>query len=79
MKDDLNDEVPNGTPKTLIPFNGVLNWDGVSKSSGKPKGVTHFLGWIKLHRVQSKNVHMQRIQWKKGGGDDVNVIYNGWK
>jgi hypothetical protein len=25
MKDYLNDEVPNGTPKTLIPFNGVLN------------------------------------------------------
>jgi hypothetical protein len=25
MKDDLNDEVFNGTPKILIPFNGVLN------------------------------------------------------
>jgi hypothetical protein len=25
MKDDLNDEVLNGTPKILIPFDGVLN------------------------------------------------------
>jgi hypothetical protein len=31
MKDDVKDEVPNGTPKTLIPSNGVLNKDGVSK------------------------------------------------
>jgi hypothetical protein len=44
MKDDLNDEVTNGTPKTLIPFDGVINWDRVSKSSGNPKGdhATHF-------------------------------------
>jgi hypothetical protein len=29
MRDDLNDEVPNGTPKILIPFDvGVnLGWD----------------------------------------------------
>jgi hypothetical protein len=38
MKDDLNDEVPNGTLKTLMPSDGVLNWDGVSKSCGKPEG-----------------------------------------
>jgi hypothetical protein len=25
MKDDVNDEMPNGTLKTLIPFDGVLN------------------------------------------------------
>jgi len=25
VKDDLNDEVYNQTPKILIPFNGVLN------------------------------------------------------
>jgi hypothetical protein len=31
MKDDLNDEVPNGTPNILIPIDGVLKWDGVSK------------------------------------------------
>jgi hypothetical protein len=24
MKDDLNDEMPNGTPKSLIPSNGML-------------------------------------------------------
>jgi hypothetical protein len=29
MKDDVNDEVPNETPKTLIPFNGLVNCDGV--------------------------------------------------
>jgi hypothetical protein len=23
----------NGTPKTVIPFDGMLNWDGVSKLS----------------------------------------------
>ncbi len=25
MKDDVNDELPNGNPETLIPFNGVVN------------------------------------------------------
>jgi hypothetical protein len=29
IKDDVNDEVLNGTPKILIPFNGLINWDGV--------------------------------------------------
>jgi hypothetical protein len=44
MKDDLNDEVPNGIPNILIPFDGVLNLDGVSKLNNNPKGnyVTHF-------------------------------------
>ncbi len=37
-KDEVNDEVSNGTSKTLIPFNGMLNLDEVSKSSCKPKG-----------------------------------------
>jgi hypothetical protein len=48
MKDDANDGVPNGTPKTLIPSNGVVNWDGVLKSSGRPKGdhAMHFWSWI---------------------------------
>jgi hypothetical protein len=31
MKDDVKDEIPNGTPKTLIPYDGVLNKDRVSK------------------------------------------------
>jgi hypothetical protein len=31
MKDDVNDKVSNGTPKTLIPFDGVFNQYGVSK------------------------------------------------
>jgi hypothetical protein len=49
MKDDMNDEISNGTPKILIPFNGVIKWDGVLKSSSKSKGdhVTHFLNLIK--------------------------------
>jgi hypothetical protein len=31
MKDDVNDEMPNGTLKTIIQFNGVVNWDGMLK------------------------------------------------
>jgi len=48
MKNDVKDEVPNGTPKTLIPSNGVLNRDGVSKLSYRLEGdhVTHYWGWI---------------------------------
>jgi hypothetical protein len=38
MKTNVNDLVPNGTPKTLISSDGVINWDGVLKSNGKPKG-----------------------------------------
>ncbi len=37
MKDDVNDEMPNGIRKTLI-FNGVLNWKGVLKLGHKLKG-----------------------------------------
>lgn len=42
MKDDVKDEVPNETPKTLIFFDGVLEF------GGRPKGdyVTHFCSWI---------------------------------
>jgi hypothetical protein len=44
MKDDMNDKMFHGTSKTLIPFNGVLNWDGVLKLGGRLKGdhATHF-------------------------------------
>ncbi len=43
MKDDVNDEMLNGTPKNLIPSDGVVNWDGVLKLGGRPAGdhVTH--------------------------------------
>ncbi len=46
MKDDMNDKMFHGTSKTLIPFNGVLNWDGVLKLGGRLKGdhATHFWG-----------------------------------
>ncbi len=42
-------KVPNKTPKTLIPLDGVL------KSSGRPKGdhATHFKGWMERHIAQS--------------------------
>jgi len=55
MKDDLNDKVPDGTPKILIPFDGVLNWNGMSKVGDKPKGdsVTHFWVWIERPIAQS--------------------------
>jgi len=38
MKDDLHVEVFNGTPKNLILFGGVLNWDGVLKLGDKLEG-----------------------------------------
>jgi hypothetical protein len=37
MKDNVKDEIPNGTPKTLIFSNGVLNMDGVSKLGNRPE------------------------------------------
>jgi hypothetical protein len=37
-KDDVNDEMPNGTPKILIFFDGVVNLDGVLKSNSRPQG-----------------------------------------
>lgn len=44
IKDDMHDEIHNGTLKILIPFDGMLNQDGVSKLDGKLKGehATHF-------------------------------------
>jgi hypothetical protein len=44
MKDDVKVKVPNGTHNTLIPLDGVVNWDGMLKFGGRPKGdhVTHF-------------------------------------
>jgi hypothetical protein len=38
MKDDMKVKMPNGTPKILIPLDGVVNWDGVLKSSGRLEG-----------------------------------------
>jgi hypothetical protein len=43
MKDDLNDEVPNRTPKIIIFSNGVLNWDGVPKLGDKPEGTMLYI------------------------------------
>jgi hypothetical protein len=54
MKDDLNDEMPNGTPKSF-PFDGVLTWDGVSKLGGRLERdhPTHFLSWIERSIAQN--------------------------
>ncbi len=52
----MNDELSNGTPKMLIPSNGVLNWDKVLKSSDMAKGdhATQFLKLdIKIYRTKS--------------------------
>ncbi len=38
MKANVKIMVPNGTPKTLILSDGVINWDRVLKSSGRPEG-----------------------------------------
>jgi hypothetical protein len=48
MKDDVNDEMPNGTSKTLILFDGVINYNGVWKLNDRLKSDhgTQFLSWI---------------------------------
>jgi len=38
MNDNVNDEMPNGTPKIFIFFNRVLNWDELMKLNGKLEG-----------------------------------------
>jgi hypothetical protein len=38
MKDDVKVKMPIETPKILICLDGVVNWDGVLKSTGRPKG-----------------------------------------
>jgi hypothetical protein len=38
MEADVKVKVPNGTLKTLIPLDGVINWDEVLKFDGKSKG-----------------------------------------
>jgi hypothetical protein len=49
MKNDVKVKLPKKIPNILIPSDGVVNWDGVLKSSGKPESnhAKHFLGWIK--------------------------------
>jgi hypothetical protein len=44
MKDDVKVKIPNGIHKTLIPLDGVVNWDGVLKFGGRLEGdhATHF-------------------------------------
>jgi hypothetical protein len=38
MKDVMNHKMFNGTPKTMVPSNGVVNWDGVLKLGGRVEG-----------------------------------------
>jgi hypothetical protein len=49
MKNNLNDEVHNGTPNILIPSNGVLNLDGVSKLGSNPKG--DYVTFLRLNKM----------------------------
>jgi hypothetical protein len=51
MKDDVNDEMPNETFKTLIIFDGVLNWNGVSKL-GDMLEVGHVLTMLHISEVR---------------------------
>ncbi len=55
MKDGVNDEMFNGIPKILIPFDEVVNWDGVLKSGGRLEGdhATHLWRWIERPITQS--------------------------
>jgi len=55
MKDDVKVMVLSRTPKTLIPSNGVVNWDGALKFGGKLEGghATHFKGWMERPIAQS--------------------------
>jgi hypothetical protein len=66
MNDDVKVDVPNGTPKTLIPSIGVVNWDGELKSYGRlgSNHVTHFLGWIDRLIAQS-------LIWKCSYANDI--------
>jgi hypothetical protein len=73
--------MPNGTLKILIPFNRVLNWDGVSKLNDTLKNdhATFFKLDRKTHRIEcSLKVFICR-QYNEKGPYDVNVIYNRWK
>jgi hypothetical protein len=38
MKDDVKITMLSETSRILIPLDGVVNYDGVLKSGGKPKG-----------------------------------------
>ncbi len=66
MKDDVNNEVSNVTLKILIPFDGVVNWDGLLKLGDMLEGdhVTHFLSWIERSIAQNS-------VWKCSYGNDT--------
>jgi hypothetical protein len=49
MKDDVKVTMPNGTPKILIPLDGVLKFGGKSKRDR----ATHFWGWMERPIAQS--------------------------
>jgi hypothetical protein len=38
MKDHVKIMMLNKTPRILIPSDGVVNWDGLLKFGGRPKG-----------------------------------------
>ncbi len=49
MKDDMKIMVPNVTPKTLIPLDGVVNLDGVLNSDGVLKSNGKLEGGRAMH------------------------------
>lgn len=51
MKDDVNDEMPNGTFKILIPFDRVLNWDELLKLGDRLE-VGHVLTMLQIFEVR---------------------------
>jgi len=65
MKDDVKIKVPNGTFRTPIPLDGVVNQIEVLKFGASPKNdhATHFWGWMERHinEVWARNVHRQMI------------------
>ncbi len=65
MKDDVNDEVPNETPKFMIIYNGVVNWDGVLNSRHMLEGdhATHLWGWKERSIARKFGLKMLICRW----------------
>jgi hypothetical protein len=61
MKDDVNDEVPNGTPKILVLSNGVLNLDEVTSQKETMLHIYEVGYKCLCHKIWSKSGHMQMI------------------
>jgi hypothetical protein len=81
MKDDLNNEVPNGTHKTTsFEWCVKLGW-GVEVGEQAPRGSCYTFWKLDKKTYHTKfNLKMFICKGYNGRGvDNVNVIYNGWK